>query len=149
MSELGLGEGPRECPFCGSRSVTTYRPNGLGAVAVCCDAAHGGCGAHAFWCGSKRRHLAVRAWNRRSERTCRYLPDEPATWWDEDDVEHEEPGLAVREWGVNGVCSECGNVMLGTDDGWFDFEPREHGWAMVPRFRYCPQCGARVLVEEE
>lgn len=47
------------------------------------------------------------------------------------------------------MCSVCGYEMVTGDDGWFDYERKEHGNRLIPLFDYCPNCGARVVIEDE
>lgn len=75
---------------------------------------------------------------------CEYVPDETYTYWDDDD-EEVETGLAYP--GCDAChCSLCGYEMMAGECGWFDEEKQEcGGHLMVPRFRYCPNCGAEVV----
>ena len=87
---------------------------------------------------------------------CYYVPDQQGwTWWDGDDVEHYEEDSASDEC-YSASCSECGNTMMVGEEGWFDGwdEPvewteedgSEHkGYVLGPRFKFCPECGRRVL----
>lgn len=88
--------------------------------------------------------------------TCYYVPDQQGwTWWDERDVEHYEENSAADEC-YSASCSECGNTMMVGEEGWFDGwdvpvewieeDGSEHkGIVLSPRFKYCPECGRRVL----
>ena len=82
--------------------------------------------------------------------TCQYLPNEHRSIWDAEDVEWECV-CACDPDGCDCSCSECGYTMLGTDDyGWFDWVDLEGPNGIipeavpVPRFRFCPNCGAEV-----
>ena len=71
------------------------------------------------------REEAAKAWNRRSERTCRMEyqtgPDNPKRGWFE--------------------CSECGGLGDSVGAGWDGKKMRKNPPA------YCPRCGARVVSE--
>lgn len=87
--------------------------------------------------------------------TCIYIPDEAGfTWWDENDVEHYEEYSASDEC-CSASCDKCGYSMMVGDEGWFDgwdeiTEWTEEdgschkGYVLKPRFKHCPNCGARV-----
>lgn len=64
---------------------------------------------------------AIAAWNTRAERTCKW--------------ELEHSGTLYDKW----RCSKCGYLFVEPrcDNGYTDLEPR-----------YCPQCGARIEVDE-
>ncbi len=73
------------------------------------------------------------------QETCTYEPSEFATRFDENDEEVEtyEPSEDCGSF----ECSACGfDMLFGYDMGWFDEEP-----PYKPHFKYCPNCGARVL----
>lgn len=76
------------------------------------------------------------------ERTCHFEPDVTEIKYDENDNEIEtgEPAEDCSAF----ECSECGYPMLyGPDIGWFDYcEPYK------PHFKYCPNCGAKVMHDE-
>lgn len=74
--------------------------------------------------------------------TCTFSPDEYATRWDEDNMEHETDDPV--EGCAYFVCSNCGRVMMYGDMGWFETEPPYN-----PSFNYCPHCGARVVTDDE
>ena len=77
--------------------------------------------------------------------TCTYVPDMLHSWFDDDDVEHDEPGVAAVDYG-NCDCSHCGFPMMGGPEGWFDEQPGEHGGLkLTPRFEFCPKCGRKVV----
>lgn len=92
------------------------------------------------------------------EGTCYYIPDETGfTWWDENDVEHYEEYSASYEC-CSASCDKCGHSMMVGDEGWFDGwdeitewteeDGSEHkGYILKPRFKFCPNCGARVVSE--
>ncbi|WP_251159365.1 hypothetical protein [Caniella muris] len=71
--------------------------------------------------------------------TCTFIPEMCATRWDEDGTEVDtiEPDEGCAYF----VCSNCGGVMAYGDDGWFETEP-----PYMPRFSFCPHCGARVVM---
>lgn len=79
---------------------------------------------------------------RKRGKTCHFEPDSVASWFDDDDVEHEadEPAEDCDCF----ICSNCGGLMMYGDGGWFDME-RPHR----PNFGYCPYCGARVIEARE
>lgn len=76
------------------------------------------------------------------ERTCHFEPDVTEIKYDENDNEIEtgEPAEDCSAF----ECSECGYPMLYDPDvGWFDCcEPYK------PHFKYCPNCGAKVMHDE-
>lgn len=76
------------------------------------------------------------------ERTCHFEPDVTEIKYDENDNEIEtgEPAEDCSAF----ECSECGYPMLYDPDiGWFDYcEPYK------PHFKYCPNCGAKVIHDE-
>lgn len=90
--------------------------------------------------------------------TCHYSPDDVGfMWWDENDVEHYEEYSASDECG-SASCDKCGYTMMVGDDGWFDgwdeiTERWEEdgsyhkGYVIRPRFKHCPNCGAKVVEE--
>lgn len=75
------------------------------------------------------------------ERTCHFEPDVTEIKYDENDNEIEtgEPAGDCSAF----ECSECGYPMLYDPDiGWFDYcEPYK------PHFKYCPNCGAKVVCD--
>ena len=79
---------------------------------------------------------------------CKYLPRVCATWFDDDDEEHEDTSLEALENSENAYCSVCGYEMMTGEEGWFDYEREEHGNRLIPNFNYCPNCGARVVCDE-
>lgn len=79
------------------------------------------------------------------ESTCHYEPE--IKDYDYDDEGNEVEVDAPAENCDYFECSECGFLMLydGNDrfgGGWFDTEP-----PYSPRFKYCPNCGAKVVDE--
>ena len=89
-------------------------------------------------------------------RTCAYEPDYTGfTWWDENDVEHYEEDSASDEcWSAS--CNKCGFTMIVGDDGWFrgwddikvwddEAGTEHHGILLEPIFKFCPNCGAKVV----
>lgn len=80
--------------------------------------------------------------------TCQYLPCVCATWFDDDDEEHEDTSLEALGNSENAYCTACGYEMTTGEEGWFDYEREEHGNQLIPRFSYCPHCGARVVRNE-
>lgn len=90
--------------------------------------------------------------------TCHYVPDDKGfTWWDENDEEHYEDGSANDECG-SASCDKCGHAMMVDDEGWFngwdeitewwEEDGSYHkGYVLTPRFRFCPNCGAKVVDE--
>lgn len=77
--------------------------------------------------------------------TCEYLPNVHATWFDDADEEHEDTSLEDLGRSENAYCSVCSYEMMTGEEGWFDYERKEHGNRLIPRFNYCPNCGARVV----
>ena len=83
------------------------------------------------------------------ERTCHFEPDVIEVLLDEDgneildadgnEIETGEPAEDCSAF----ECSECGYPMIFDPDiGWFDY------WSPYkPHFKYCPNCGARVIQE--
>ena len=75
------------------------------------------------------------------ERACHFEPDVTEIKYDENDNEIEtgEPAEDCSAF----ECSECGYPMLYDPDiGWFDYcEPYK------PHFKYCPNCGAKVVCD--
>lgn len=80
--------------------------------------------------------------------TCKYLPNVHAAWFDDNDEEHEDTSLEAFKTSENAYCSVCGYEMMTGEEGWFDYEHKEHGNRLIPRFNYCPNCGARVVRDE-
>ena len=80
--------------------------------------------------------------------TCKYLPCVCVTWVDDNDEEHEEENLEEFGYSENAYCSVCGFEMMAGEEGWFDYECKEHGNLLIPNFNYCPNCGARVVRDE-
>lgn len=80
--------------------------------------------------------------------TCKYLPCVCVTWVDDNDEEHEEENLEEPGYSENAYCSVCGYEMMSGEEGWFDYERKEHGNLLIPNFNYCPNCGARVVRDE-
>lgn len=80
--------------------------------------------------------------------TCKYLPITCATWFDNNDEEHEGTSLEAFGTSENAYCSFCGYEMMTGEEGWFDYEREEHGNRLIPRFNYCPNCGARVVQDD-
>lgn len=76
------------------------------------------------------------------ENTCTFYPNETETRFDEDDneIETNEPSENCDAF----ECSACGFPMMFGDMGWFDEEQ-----PYKPRFKFCPNCGARVVMEGE
>ena len=77
--------------------------------------------------------------------TCKYLPITCATWFDDNDEEHEDTSLEALGNSENAYCSFCGYEMMTGEEGWFDYERKEHGNRLIPLFNNCPDCGARVV----
>ena len=90
------------------------------------------------------------------EKTCQYEPDYTGfTWWDENDVEHYEEDSASDEcWSAS--CNKCGFTMIVGDEGWFngwddikvwadEAGTEHHGILLEPIFKFCPNCGAKVV----
>lgn len=80
---------------------------------------------------------------------CKYLPITCAVWFDDNDEEHEDIRLEAFTRSENAYCSVCGYEMMTGEEGWFDYERKEHGNRLIPRFNYCPNCGARVVCLDE
>lgn len=80
--------------------------------------------------------------------TCEYLPNVHTTWFDDADEEHEDTSLEDLGHSENAYCSVCSYEMMTGEEGWFDYERKEHGNRLIPRFNYCPNCGARVVRDE-
>lgn len=110
------------CPFCGGEArIETYAGT---ACAVVCQMCHGGTMTMRF----DDAQLAVDAWNRRAERTCRMLPGRTAGTVT---ARYETPGGGfVNEEFSYAVCSECGAHVMD-----------------CPSVRFCPNCGSRVEVD--
>lgn len=81
--------------------------------------------------------------------TCEYLPRAHAIWYDDDGEEHEDTKLEALGTSEDTYCSVCGYEMVAGDDGWFDYERKEHGSRLIPLFDYCPNCGSKVVVSED
>ena len=77
--------------------------------------------------------------------TCQYLPCVCVTWVDDNGEEHEEENLEEFGYSENAYCSACRYEMMTGEEGWFDYERKEHGNLLIPNFNYCPNCGARVV----
>lgn len=104
------------CPFCGGETRIDERdykyPDGAHAMygySVRCI----GCGART--CEYRTEGGAVDAWNRRAERMCRDVSEEPGQF----------------------NCSECRATLYGGDETGF--------WIDNGDLLYCPSCGARVV----
>lgn len=80
--------------------------------------------------------------------TCKYLPCVGSVWFDDDDEEHEDTSLEDLGHSENAYCSVCSYEMMTGEEGWFDYERKEHGNRLIPRFNYCPGCGARVVRDD-
>lgn len=77
------------------------------------------------------------------QETCTYEPTEFATRFDEkgEEVETYEPAEDCDSFS----CSACGYEMrFDYDIGWFDDYP-----PYKPYFKFCPNCGARVVSLDE
>ena len=76
------------------------------------------------------------------QNTCAYHPTEIATRYDENDneIETDEPSEGCSTF----ECSACGFEMMFGDMGWF-----EEKQPYKPLFTFCPNCGARVVMEGE
>ena len=81
--------------------------------------------------------------------TCEYLPCAYAIWYDDDGEEHEDTKLEALGTSEDTYCSVCGYEMVAGDDGWFDYERKEHGSRLIPLFDYCPNCGSKVVVSQD
>ena len=66
--------------------------------------------------------------------TCKYLPITYATWFDDNDEEHEDTSLEALGNSENAYCSFCGYEMMTGEEGWFDYERKEHGNHLIPLF---------------
>lgn len=80
--------------------------------------------------------------------TCEYLPVTCAVWFDDNDEEHADKHLEAFENAGTAFCSCCGYIVMTGEEGWFDYERKEHGNRLIPNFSYCPFCGARVVRNE-
>lgn len=80
--------------------------------------------------------------------TCQYQPNVHATWFDDNGEELEDTSLEDTANSENAYCSFCGYEMMTGEEGWFDYERKEHGNLLIPNFNYCPNCGARVVRDE-
>lgn len=112
-----MSEELKPCPFCGGEAL--FETYGGTACAVVCQTCHCGTATARLYDGME----AVKAWNRRAERTCR-------------DIDHM--GDAIK-------CSECGETTLNTLY-WVDLD---NGLSTVTshRPRFCSNCGAKVTDE--
>lgn len=81
--------------------------------------------------------------------TCQYLPCVCVTWADDNGEEHEEENLEEPGYSENAYCSACRYEMMTGEEGWFDYKREEHGNRLIPNFNYCPNCGARVVRDED
>lgn len=135
----------KPCPFCGGIANVMQDRHYPKWFVGCNDDNCLGFSGLGWLYGSKQQ--AIEAWNTRYEPTCHYCPDVTNTAFDENDNEIET-GEAHPD-GCDYSCSNCGNTMLGGDDGgWFDETEGEYGgWDYKPRFNYCPHCGAKVIEE--
>lgn len=83
-----MAEELKPCPFCGGAAHASLAAYASGATAhALCD----GCGAAVlgYGCGERGLRDAVKRWNRRAERTSRYVYDKEICAW---------------------RCSECGGL---------------------------------------
>ena len=116
----------RDCPFCGGEAVVCGYPDEFMVYVKCSK-----CGAMSGRVEATEEKAAEN-WNRRFERTCRWV-------W-------------IESWSDNELGRECDYANWALDcgcwDGWdrelHDFDdyyepPREWG--------YCPRCGAKVVGE--
>ena len=81
--------------------------------------------------------------------TCKYLSNVHAVWFDDNDEEYEDTSLEALGNSENAYCSVCGYEMMTGEEGWFDYERKERGNRLIPNFNYCPNCGARVVREDD
>ena len=68
--------------------------------------------------------------------------------YDNNGEELEDTSLEDTANSENAYCSFCGYEMMTGEEGWFDYERKEHGNLLIPNFNYCPNCGARVVRDE-
>lgn len=108
------------------------------AVSERCDAF---CTNYACWSGTLN-HLADLI-DPEPERTCVFEPEIKDYDYDDDgnEIETDDPAENCDCF----ECSKCGYPMLYDvnewyDGGWFDLEP-----PYSPHFKYCPNCGAKVV----
>lgn len=117
----------KPCPFCGGAAGVDkmnfcFEDTGeyaMSAFVVSCSAFVVSCRV----CGMKTAQYrteekAVKAWNRRAERTCRIVVDHGR--------HGPEPRFDGDVWTVHDACSEC-------------------GWPIGRKDAYCSHCGARVV----
>lgn len=100
-------EALKPCPFCGGEAEVTEYNGGFAAVGC----ANGRCymKPHAF--GFPSAEAAAEEWNRRAERTCRYVYDREICAWRCSECGGLEPvGDHVR------YCPDCGAMVVGCDD---------------------------------
>lgn len=115
----------RPCPFCGGEAELYEDAGGYSVDCTVC-----GAGTSYFGKGlPDAKSVAVAAWNRRAERTCRMV-----------DCGSHDTCVVNRELSNGNImsmefgykqCSECGANV-------FD----------CPTVRYCPNCGARVVAAD-
>lgn len=88
-------------------------------------------------------------WNARAEKTCYFIPE--VTWSYEDEngeVIDTELMSPFEDCGA-ASCSACGMSMMTGDGGWFNEEEQPNGGIkLIPKFKYCPYCGAKVVQDE-
>ena len=119
------------CPFCGSdkTEIITDIEDGWTVYGAWCSQC----------CASTGRRFAdayeaAKSWNRRAERTCRWV-------W-------------IESWTDNELGRECDYANWALDCGCWDGWERElHDFddpCEPPReWDYCPRCGAKIAKEEE
>lgn len=92
------------CPFCGGEAIYGKSEASGRVRAVCVD-----CLASTDWLAGTDD--AAAAWNRRAERTCRYVYDREICAWRCSECGGLEPvGDNVR------YCPDCGARVVGDDD---------------------------------
>lgn len=112
-----MSEELKPCPFCGRKAKIETSGSPAHDYCVVCT-----------WCLVKTprswdRDRAVRAWNTRAEKVCRWGPEKT----------HDFCYEGHDYWQT-----ECGDAFVLTADGL----PAENGYL------YCPNCGGKVEVEE-
>lgn len=136
MSELS--EKLLPCPFCGSNKQTIKNVWGNWRF-VACECKAGGAPA-------RDDAGAIKNWNTRAEKTCHFIPETMWSYEDEDGNEIDTELMSPFDDYGTASCSVCGMDMMTGDCGWFNEEEQPNGGIkLIPKFKYCPYCGAKVV----
>lgn len=80
------------------------------------------------------------------QKTCHFIPEVMWSYEDEDGNEIDSELMSPFDDCGAADCSACGGAMITGDCGWFDEEEQLNGGIkLIPKFKYCPYCGAKVV----